>query len=362
MISANRIEYKDQEIEFVLENLDISSFHILPSHVYIRNITDVDIHTSAEPSEPSRTAVGALTHVRAQAIQLTLNDVSFWYKDKTSGMGPSEFTGLLHFNLPEKGLDLDLKLRLIPATVTGPHSRDNLKHFNIIEKVEVNLAEDIGLEVRDSNHSILATLFKPIMTMRVKEAVERTLTEQVRAAVDWTDGIAYDISKRKEVFQDTGLGSGGSLMAAIWSEAGRLRRESHAKGEMGIHATGTGLVVEQQLYGKDGREAGRTEFAMGAEPQILSGEKRGPLGRASKPLRERAQEISEEAGLGGVVSGAMETDVTGTARSAAAHAKGQAQGMMREGRKQIRSFKRSIEEKVELERQRPGWQSASFDL
>jgi len=357
-----RIEYKDQDIEFVLENLDISSFHILPSHVYIRNITDVDIQTSAEPSQPSQTAVGALTHIRAQAVQLTLNDVSFWYRDKTASMGPSEFTGLLHFNLPDKGLDLDLKLRLIPATVTGPHSRENLKHFNVIEKVEVNLAEDIGLEVRDSNHSILATLFRPVMVMRVKEALERTLTEQIRAVVEWTDGVAYDISKRKEVFQDTGLGGGGSLMAAIWSEAGRLRRESRARGEIGFHATGTGLVVEQQLYGKDGQVAGKTEFAMGAEPQILSGEKRGPLGTASKPLAERAQEISEAAGLGNVASDAMETDVTGTAKSAAVQAKRQAQGLVQEGRKQIRSFKRSVEDKIELESQRPGWQSAAFDF
>ncbi len=277
-------------------------------------------------------------------------------------MGPSEFTGLLHFNLPEKGLDLDLKLRLIPATVTGAHSRENIKHFHVIEKIEVSLTADIGLAVRDPNQTILATLFKPVMVMRVREALERTMTEQVRAVVDWTDGIAYDISKRKEVFQDTGLGGGGSLMAAIWSEAGRLRRESRARGELGIHATGTGVVVEQQLYSKDGRDAGRTEFAMGAEPQILSGEKRGPLGTASKPLRERAQELSEEVGLGGVTSEAMGTDVTGVAKDAAGRAKRQAQGLMQEGRKRVRSFKRSVEDKVELERQRPGWQSVAFDF
>ncbi|KAJ3577024.1 hypothetical protein NP233_g34 [Leucocoprinus birnbaumii] len=352
-----RIEYKDQDLEFVLENLDISSFNILPSHVYIRNITDVDIQTSAEPSEPSRTAVGALTQVRVQAIQMTLNDVSFWYKDKTRGsLGPGEFTGLLHFDLPEKGLDLDLKLRLIPATVKGPHSRENLKHFNVIEKVEVKLADDIGLEVRDSNHSILVTLFKPVMILRLREALERTLTEQVRAAVEWTDGIAFDIAKRKEVFQDTGLGGGGSLMAAIWSEAGRIRREGREKGELGVHATGTGLVVEQQLYSKDGRESGRTEFAMGAEPQILSGDKRGPLGTASTPLRAQVEEMGAEMGVPGLGGDAGQVgDVAGEARQ---HVK----SMVKEGKKQISSFKKSVEEKTQLERQRPGWQSAAFDV
>ncbi|MCQ6264038.1 DUF5923 family protein, partial [Alcanivorax sp. MM125-6] len=60
-IPIPRIEYKDSDIEFVCENLDVSSFHVLPSHVYIRNITDVDINTSADPFEMPRTAVGALT-------------------------------------------------------------------------------------------------------------------------------------------------------------------------------------------------------------------------------------------------------------------------------------------------------------
>jgi len=36
-----RTEYKDEDIEFVVENLDISHLNILPSKVYIRNITDI---------------------------------------------------------------------------------------------------------------------------------------------------------------------------------------------------------------------------------------------------------------------------------------------------------------------------------
>ncbi|EKM77256.1 hypothetical protein AGABI1DRAFT_62301 [Agaricus bisporus var. burnettii JB137-S8] len=357
-IPIPRIEYKDSDIEFVLENLDVSSFHVLPSHVYIRNITDVDINASADPYEVPRTAVGALTHIRLQAVRLELNDVSFWYKDKTRGsIGPNEFTGLMGFNLPDKGLDLDLKMRLIPATVKGPYSRENMKHFHIIEKVSVTLAEDIGLEVKESNHSILVRLFRPIMTLRLREALERTLTEQVRAVVDWTDGIAFDIGKRKQVFQDTGLGGGGSLMAAIWSEAGRIRREGQERGELGIHATGTGIVVEQQLYTRHGDEAGKTEFAVGAEPQILSGDKRGPLGTGSKPLRERAEQIGEEVGISpGVVEEGVEV------RDYIAGAKQEAKVMLKEGEKRFMSFKRSVEQKTVQEKQRGGWQSSAFDF
>ena len=50
--------------------------------------------------------------------------------------------------------------------------------------------------------------------------------------------------KRREVFEDTGLGGGGSLMAALWSELWRLQRER--TDEIGWKATGTGVVVEQR--------------------------------------------------------------------------------------------------------------------
>jgi hypothetical protein len=51
--------------------------------------------------------------------------------------------------------------------------------------------------------------------MRSREALEKTLSEQLRAVVNYADGVAFDILKRRQVFEDTGLGAGGSLMAAI---------------------------------------------------------------------------------------------------------------------------------------------------
>ena len=291
----SRTEYKDDDIEFVLENLDISSFNILPSHVYIRNITDVDILTSDSSSAPSRTAVGTLSHIRIQAVQLTLNDVSFWYRDKTaSAITPNEFAGLLGLTLPTKGIDVDLKIRLIPSTIhaNSKDSRTSLKHFHVIEKATVSISEDVNIEVKESNHPVLTTLFKPIMVNRLKDALERTLSEEMRSVVEWVDGVAWDVAKRREVFEDTGLGGGGSLMAALWSELGRLQRER--TDEIGWRATGTGVVVEHEK----GEGRGKSAFAIGAEPQILDGEKRGPLGTGSERLKEK------------VVEEAMDVDVS----------------------------------------------------
>ncbi len=106
-----RTEYKDDKIEFVLENLDISRLNILPLRVYIRNITDIAIQTSDDPSVSANKHLATLTHIQVQALQMHLKDVPFWYKDKKAMVGPGE---LLEMKLPPQGIK-HLKVRMIPA-------------------------------------------------------------------------------------------------------------------------------------------------------------------------------------------------------------------------------------------------------
>ena len=379
----SRTEYKDPEAEFVLENLDISSFNILPSHVYIRNITDVDIKTSANPSLPSKTNIGTLTHIKMQAVQLTLKDVSFWYKDKTaSSLSASEFTGLMGLTLPEKGLDIDLKVRLIPISATGADSRDARRHYHIIERAEVSLSDDVSVEVRDSNHSVLVTLFKPMMTSRIREALQKTLSAQLHTLIDYIDGVAFDVGRRRQVFEDTGLSGGPSLMAALWSELGKFQRESRdGPTEVGWKATGTGVVVESRTevagtgdeFGQ-GKEIRKTQFAMGAEPQILSGEKRGPLGTGSEPIKDQLARLGEETGVAPAVrqvaeqtrsDSRMDVDVPETgeqAKQVLGEVKDKAQGLIQEGQRQVQGFRNTVQRKAEAEKRRDGWESSAFDV
>ncbi|KAG6852139.1 hypothetical protein C0991_002655, partial [Blastosporella zonata] len=318
-IPIPRTEYKDSEIEFVLENLDISSLNLLPSHVYIRNITDID------------------------AVQLALKDVSFYYKDlNASAISPSSFSGLLALTLPPQGISLDIKVRLIPSSVpsSSRDSRIAWDHYHIVEHVQVGISEDVKLEVKESNHGVLLAMFKPIFVLRLRDALDKTLAGQVRAAIEWADAVAYDVGRRREVFEDTGaVGGGAAFLAAIWSEVGRLRRES-AQAGTGVEwrATGTGVVVE---HGD-----GDVQFAMGAEPQILSGDKRGPLGTASEPLAERLGVIVQD--VTGIdvneAAGQMEDDAT-RVKQTAVHAKSQSKGLVKDGQKKVQTFQRSIEVK-----------------
>ncbi|KAJ7034694.1 hypothetical protein C8F04DRAFT_1100661 [Mycena alexandri] len=327
-IPIPRTEYTDDDIEFVLENLDISSLALNPAHIFVRNTTDLDVHTSA--GAEADTTVGTFTHIQLQAVQLTLQDVSFYYRDKDSKLPLNKFTGLLAMKMPAQGLDIDIKIRLIPPG----KEREEKKAYHNIEGLTVQISNDVELNIRKSNHEITRTIFKPIFNKRFREALGRSLAQQLRVALNRLDAIAWDVGQRTEVFADMGAGRGAALAAAIWSEIGRLTRSYSVE----LRATGTGVVVEEQSGAK---------FAMGAEPQVLSGDKHGPLGTGSQSLEQRD---------GQPVHGAPADERTG--KPAAEHVK----GLVGEGHEQVKSFRRSVDEKSAKEKQSPGWKSSAFDI
>lgn len=345
----------------MLEDLDISTLKLLPGHLYVRNITDIDI--SAADSGETDTAVGAMTHIHAKGLQVELKEVSFYFKDKTATVGPSEITGILELGIPPQGLDVDLKVRLLPNTAKGLAERERIKGFHQVEKVEVNVSDGVTLDIKESNHSILVTMFKPVMLAGFRRTLAKTLSEQLEAAIVFADGVAWDIgcvfshpcagleqmltlmnSERAVVFQDTGLPRSASLVAAMWSEIGRFSRGQSSRGlTSGWTTTATGIVKD---------DPAGASFAMGAEPQILSPEQHGPKARLAEPLADKAQRAADAAG----VDVDME-DATATAQGA----KEQAQGIVQEGVKQVKGFKATIDRKREAEVRSDGWKSSAFD-
>jgi hypothetical protein len=374
-----RTEYKDDDIEFVLENLDISRLNILPSRVYIRNITDIAIQTFDDPSLPADKQLATLTQIQLQAVQMHLKDLSFWYKDKHATVVPGEFTGLLEMSLPPQGINVDLKVRMIPVKARGKLSRQEQKRFHVVDRCAVEISDDVEISVKESNHAMLVNVFSGLVKRRIKEAMEKTLTGQFRALVDWLDGVAYDVVERRKVFEDAGLGGGPAVIAALWSEVGRLEREAEEGGfTWGIKATGSGIIFEEQTQipmtttGGNGRKALEEKFeyevgkqtrgkvlAVGAEPQVLSGDKRGPLGTGSESIATTVQSVISDQG--------MDVDVEGVEDVAASQVKGMGElvgGYVAAGKGKIEGFRHAVLKKERAERKTVGqsWRSDAFDF
>ncbi|KAI0327376.1 hypothetical protein GY45DRAFT_1327603 [Cubamyces sp. BRFM 1775] len=329
-IPIPRTEYKDNEVEFVLEDLDISTFSLLPGHAYIRNITDIDI--KAPSAGQADTAVGALTRIYLQALQIQLKEVSFYYYDKTASVGPAEFTGIMEFTLPPQGVDIDIVVRTIPNSPEGLKERERRNGFIDIQRVDVKVSEDINLTVKQSNHQILVSVFRPIMLSRLRDALQTVLGQQIRGALQWADSFAWDVGHRAEVFSDTGLPRGASLVAGFWSELGHMQKTGEGGLFSGWKATGTGIIKE---------DPNGAQFAMGAEPQVLSGDKRGPKGTFSEPVAEREDVQDKVEQAKGVAEQVKET--------------------AKDKVRKVKSFKDTVSAKVEEEKARPGWQSPAFD-
>ncbi|KAI0089031.1 hypothetical protein BDY19DRAFT_1041796 [Irpex rosettiformis] len=349
-IPIPRIEYKDNDVEFVLEDLDISTFALLPGHVYIRNITDIDIQ--APSLGPARTAVGSLTRIYAQGVQLTLREVSFYFNQKTASIGPSEFNGILELTLPPQGIDIDVVIRMIPSSPEGLGERKKEKGFWEVQRVEVKISDEMNLTIKQSNHQVLASVLKPVITSRFRETLQTALAENVRGTLDWLDSMFWDVGNRAEAFEDVGLGRGAALVAGWWSELGKLSR-----GEGGLFkgwkATGTGLIKDE------GNVCSDAVFAMGGEPQVLPGEKRGPKGNFSESLKEVAAREIE------VDPNELEDPATQQTKKIGEAAKdivGEAKERMEAKYREVKSFKETVQIKAEEEKGRPGWESHAFDV
>jgi hypothetical protein len=290
--------------------------------------------------------------VYAQGLQLALREVSFYFKQKTTSLGPSEFTGILELTLPPQGIDVDVVVRMIPNSPEGLKERERKKGFWEVQRVEVKVSDEIDLTIKESNHQVLASVLKPVITSRFRDTLQTVLAENIRGALEWADSVFWDVGNRAEVFQDAGLPRGASLVAGMWSELGKLSR-----GEGGLlkgwKATGTGLIKEE------GNARGDAVFAMGAEPQILSGEQRGPKGTFSDTVRERVErEMDIDLDQAQVEAQQQVREVGERAREVASDAK----EAVKEKYRQVKTFKEAVQQKAEQEKKTPGWQTDAFDV
>jgi hypothetical protein len=331
-------EYIDDKIEFVLEDLDVSSISLLPGHVFIRNITDVEIAAPVEGK--STAAVGALTQIHLKGLQLKLSQLSFYYHDLTAAVGPKETTGLAEIALPPEGIDVDIKVRTIPSTTAGLAERTERRRFLRIDHVVVHVSDDTDVRVTESNHPVLLTMFRPLLTARLRVALQKTLSANIQSALDGVDALIWDIIARAEVFEDAGLARGSALATASWSELGRLQR-TQGGFSSGWSTTGSGIV----------RNGGDVRVALGAEPQVLGPEKHGPKGTLAQPLKERAHDAGADVDVSAERIAGAGKDVVGKAKEG-----------IKVGLRKVRTFEEKVAEKQKEEESTSGWESSAFDV
>lgn len=259
---------------------------------------------------------------------MNLKEVSFWYHDPSLKF-PSEVSGLMNINLPPGGVDIDVDFGLLP-TLSGKQRREKKQSFHYISEVRVTLSRDTAIALKKTNHPILISTFKRTVKKKLIHRIETVLSQQIKVVLEMVDNIAWDLHQRAKAFDDTELtDTGPKYVAATFSEWRRLRKQPGLLS--GWIVTTLGVIKEDP--GLD------ITLAFGAGPQIISGDKHGP--RPPAPSPDEAKQDIEPA--------------THDTKKASKHKK-------KTDGARIKSFKQTIDAKVEEERKSGGWKSAAFDI
>lgn len=322
-IPIPRTEYKDSEVSFVVENLKVDSFHLLPGQAHIRNTTDLNVSKPSTGAE-TQTKFTSRTQIHFKGVQLKLNEVSFWYEDVN--LKPvKNISGLMGIDIPSEGIDVDIILGLNPQPAAKAQSPQTQHAFFTVDRVIVNL-NDPTFNIRKSNHPVLFTAFKPLVRSRLESTVENALRENITTALQTIDAIAYDTHARAGVFRDAGIPVNASYISAIWSELGHLKSQPGLF--TGMKTTSVGIVKD------DPRQDAK--FAMGAEPQIIPGEKHGPMVGGMQEKRQQGAKLAKD---------------TKERATGASPDKGV-----------VTSFADQVKMKKEQEEKTQGWRSNAFEM
>ncbi|KAK9461687.1 uncharacterized protein V1516DRAFT_672695 [Lipomyces oligophaga] len=179
-----RIEYSDDSIDAVVENLIIESNNLFP------NIIDIHNQTSAHwrrGQRSNKNMQGGATF-SASGIQCDLKDVGY-YINKKKGLLSMSDIGLADIFLGDQGLSFTIALSTASA-------RDQNAFFKV-DNVNVSI-KHMDIRLRKSTHSTLFKIFRPLLMALAKPAIKVILQKQIRMMFNQLDQTAYKVHQEKK--------------------------------------------------------------------------------------------------------------------------------------------------------------------
>ena len=180
-IPIPRIEYTDDALDLVIENITLSGKNLLPNVVTMsaRNYFKfspyrvIDDHAEHE------------VELTFGQIQADIRDVAFYFRKKT-GLPKFKDSGLADFTLGGEGVTVDIKL--------ASSTKDHTSVFKV-KSVNAKVAS-LKLSIRDSKHDLLYKTMKPIATALVKRQIRKAIEDGVRTGLEYVDGQLVGVRDR----------------------------------------------------------------------------------------------------------------------------------------------------------------------
>jgi len=179
-IPIPRIEYTDNMVDLVIENLTLESQNIFP------NIIELEVKNYFKLS-PYNNIQDKNKHsfwISFAQIQADIRDVPFYFKKK-SGFPKISDSGIADVLLAGQGISGEIHLE---STGRPGHA------FNVVDvKVKV---DTLKFKVREAKHSFLISVIRPLATGLVKKTIEAAIAGGIRSGLDQVNAQLSDIKER----------------------------------------------------------------------------------------------------------------------------------------------------------------------
>jgi len=180
-IPIPRIEYTDDALDLVIENITLSGKNLLPNVITMsaRNYFKfspyrvIDDHAEHE------------VELTFSQIQADIRDVAFYFRKKT-GLPKLKDSGLADFTLGGEGVTVDIKL--------ASSTKDHTSVFKV-KSVNAKVAS-LKFSIRDSKHDLLYKTLKPLATGLVKKQIRKAIEDSVRTGLEYVDGQLVGVRDR----------------------------------------------------------------------------------------------------------------------------------------------------------------------
>ncbi|KAG6831287.1 hypothetical protein H0H87_005751 [Tephrocybe sp. NHM501043] len=257
-----RIEYTDDALDLVVENLTLSGRNLFP------NIIALEAHNFLRFS-PYKTIKDESRHrftLTFGQMQADMRDVAFYYRKKT-GMPKMKDSGLADVVLGGEGLTLtDVIGQATVVLVSAGKDRSSVfKVHSVHVKVD-----SLKFSIRDSKHDLLYKTLRPLATGLVKRQIQKAMADAITTGLEYVDGQLVAVRDRMESAKTKEEGSRAQALKELFR---------HKKEEAGSMKSGTSqsqfkVVADkrQSLLSHEGHPAGWVNRTQEKAELAMSGE------------------------------------------------------------------------------------------
>ncbi|KAH8992986.1 hypothetical protein EDB92DRAFT_520703 [Lactarius akahatsu] len=176
-----RIEYTDDSLDLVVENLTLQGRNLLP------NLIEFDASNSMRFS-PYNTNSDSSRHefkLTFKQIQADMRDVAFYYRKKT-GIPKIADSGLADVLLGGGGLTVTVEL--------ASADKDKSSIFKVRDvRVKVH---SLKFSIHGSKRDILYKTLRPLATVLIKRQIQKAVADAIKTGMEYVDGQLVSVRDR----------------------------------------------------------------------------------------------------------------------------------------------------------------------